>query len=276
MRHEGQIDPKDSLPQVSPTIDISSASSAAEQAGARLRTEANTGMITKAEMTKVAGLWDWLFGKKQDDTPKVDKDGFYVVPEKPSTKVEPSNSSRPVEDYRTEPHKTEEKLEDPHKPSADAIKVFEEKKAEIKQACEAAYGAGNEKCDDSKPAPERQGIVSGDRSSSSSHNNNSGFSNALLWWWILSSNNRTTTTAPNYYDHKPSSDRNNFVGSGGTMRPGVTSPKPADSPPASNAGKNPVTGIPNTGKPSGFGGTGGARPGGSVGGGSRGGSVGGG
>lgn len=270
MRHEGQLDPQESRPTTSIKIELTSS----EEASNRLRTEASTGMITKAEMTKVAGLWEWLFPGTKDDTPKPDKDGFYNNQDKP--KAEPQKE-RPYEAYRSEPYNKPaeaEKMEDPNKPSADAVKVFEEKKAEIKQACEAAYGAGNEKCDDSKPAPERQGIVSGDRSSSSSHNNSSGMSNALLWWWILSSNNRTTTTAPNYYDHKPGGS--SFM-SGGARGSGASSHN-SDSH-TSNPGRNPVTGIPNTGKPSGFGGTGGAKPGGSVGGGSisrGGGSVGGG
>lgn len=266
MRHEGQIDPQESRPQLAPNIDTRSA---ADEASLRLRTESSTGMITKAEMTKVAGLWDWLFGKKEDDVPQPNKDGFYEQKDKPGA------AARPVEPYRAEPHpstvtKEEIKLEDPYNPSPDAVKVFEEKKAEIKQACEAAYGAGNAKCDETKPA-ERQGIASSGDRSSSSHNNSNGMTNALILWWLLSSNNRSTTTAPNYYDHKPSSDRSNFVGGSGASRPNVNPTKPIEThTPATNAGRNPVTGIPNVGsKPSGFGGTGGGR--GSVGGGSVGG-----
>ena len=233
MRYDGFAE----LTEISKQAPSDSNRSSAEQARTLLGADAQV-PSQKSDETKVAslsGLVDWVLGRKKEEKPSP------IIEDKPSGIIIHKEAPPPVEPKASEPIK----IEDPFNPSADAIKVFEEKKAEIKEACEKAYGAGNEKCDDTKSV-DKHGVVPTDRSSTSHNSGNSGLTNALILWWLMSSNNRTST-APNYYDHKQS-DRNNFIGTTPTRRdPQPAKPAQVESHSPANTGKNPVTGIPNTG-----------------------------
>lgn len=245
---------------------------AQDEATLRMRTDASTGMIPKSNM-QVAGLgsyvYELFFGKT--DAEKTDSD-------KDSSTVKDKSDPKAISGGDTVPPA---KI-DPSNPSEDAVKFFETRKEEIKKECEEKLGAGNSQCSfDTKPqdAKTQDGTqpqqllnptdtkagngATGSYDSSHHSSGGSGFNNALLWWWIMSNNSRSTSS-PNYYEHRSPVGG---VGAGaGAFRPSAPATH-SESPHVAPAGRNPVTGIPNVGRPSGFGSTGGARVGGSVGGG---------
>lgn len=193
---------------------------------ARLRSDADLGMLPKSGMEKVqvAGLFDWLWGSKKNDE-------------------EADGAKKPHNAEKHEAQKTDDEL---LKPSEETLKAFEANKDQIKKECEEKNGAGSQQCDEKQALLPKSGTDT--TSGANSHNHSSGSSNMLLYWWLLHNSGRSSS--PGYYERTapPSS----------SYRPSATTPNVPHTDVAP-AGRNPVTGIPNTGRPSGFGSTGGAR-----------------
>lgn len=208
------------------------------EAASRLRSDADLGVLPKAGMDKiqVAGWLDWFGGsKKNEDEVPLEK------------KSEPSGNDKLTGSSKDERQPTEE-----------GLKAFEANKDKIKKECEEKNGAGSQQCDDKQSLLPRSGTDSLSGANTQSHSS-SGINTMLLYYWLYHGSGSST---PGYYQNRAPSlgvtpqRRDDSHGTGGAI---VGRSTPAARPEVAPAGRNPVTGIPNTGRPSGFGSTGGAR-----------------